>query len=55
MKNLPTLTQDGGEKPEMIKQERNLRLLCLFGGGGGDKLSKLTTFLYWSHREPCYW
>ena len=37
MKNLPTLAGDGGEKPEKIKQERDLRLFCLLGGGGFSK------------------
>ena len=44
VKNLPTLTRDGGGKPEKIKQKRGLRLLCLLSGGGGG-FSKLITFL----------
>ena len=45
MKNLPTLTKDRGEKPEKIKQEKGLRLFYSLGGGG-DGLSRSTTFFY---------
>ena len=49
MKNFPTLTEDGGGKPEKMKQEKSLRLFCSLDGGDNG-FNKLTTFLCWSHR-----
>ena len=44
MKNLPTLTKNGGGKPEKIKQEKGLKLFCSLGGDD-DGLSRSTIFL----------
>ena len=44
IKNFPIQIGDSGEKPDRIKQERGLKLLCLFDDNG-SRLNKLITFL----------
>ena len=44
---------DRRRKPEKIKQEKGLGLLCLLDDSG-DGLSRLTIFFCWSHYRSHY-